>query len=177
MHIVINLLKIHVRFPQDRNTMEMIENITFSIPHHIDLFQNGESTPISRQVLFTRQLHLNFDEGEIIDRGGRERHWDRDHDRDRVSRWRRRGDIRSALTANPRKRTYPCNTSLSPGGGGSSRFKTFASRLRYPCRLRRTAWTKIYQLSGPFLLLIIWSITDVHVLLVPDQVFHANHHM
>ena len=53
-------------------------------PYHLQ----RESRPISRQVSFNRQPHIDLDDindERDIDRGGRdrERHWDREYDRDR----------------------------------------------------------------------------------------------
>ena len=86
-------------------------------------FPQRESRPISRQVSFTRQLHLDLDEDnderDIIDRGGardrdrdrdRERHWDRDYDRDRDRDGGGR-DIHSAGDPRRSANTYPYSAS------------------------------------------------------------------
>jgi hypothetical protein len=83
-----------------------------------------ESRPISRQVSFTRQLHIDLDDDNDereIDRGGRdrERHRDREYDRDRD-----RDGGRDIHSDSRRSTTYPYPPSRhssyrNPSPGGS----------------------------------------------------------
>ena len=92
-----------------------------------------ENRPISRQVSFTRPLHLNLedenDEREIIDRGGggggggrdRERHWEYDRDRDRDGGRDIHPDPRRSTSGYPYSASRHSSYPNPPTPGGSTR--------------------------------------------------------